>query len=89
VSANEKNRRACGDYGMMHRSLEAVDSKKILDIVATLWPTVVRHYSPLCTVHCDVHYFRLFLSHKVSGFEFCYGRVRHTTTDGSGVKAVA
>jgi hypothetical protein len=74
---------------MMHRSLEATNSKKNLDIVATLWPTVARHYSPLCIVHCIVHYFRLFLSHKVSGFRFCYGRVRHTAADGSGVKAVA
>jgi hypothetical protein len=28
VSANEKNRRARGDYGVLHRSLEAVESKK-------------------------------------------------------------
>jgi hypothetical protein len=29
MSANGKNRRACGDYGALHRSLEAVGSKKI------------------------------------------------------------
>jgi hypothetical protein len=50
VSTNEKNQRARGDYGVLHRSLEAADSKKNSDIVATLLPTVAMHYSLLFTV---------------------------------------
>jgi hypothetical protein len=41
VSANEKNRHARGDYGVLHRSLQAAGSKKNSDTAAT----VARHYS--------------------------------------------
>jgi hypothetical protein len=46
VSANEKNQRARGDYSVLHRSLEAVESKK----------DSVLHYSLIVTIHYTVHY---------------------------------
>jgi hypothetical protein len=54
----KKNQRARGDYGVLHRSLEAVESKKILDTVATPQTIVASHYSLLLnvTIHCTVHY---------------------------------
>jgi hypothetical protein len=55
VSANEKNRRARGDYGVLHRSLEAVESKKKGDTVAAPWTTVVSHYSLLLIVYYSLH----------------------------------
>jgi hypothetical protein len=58
VSANEKNRRARGDYGVLHRSLEAMESKKKcghcsnnVEYCSKLLLTTVRYslYCPLFT----------------------------------------
>jgi hypothetical protein len=56
MSANEKNRCVHGDYGVLHRSLEAVESKKKADTVATLWTTAASHYSQLFTIYYIIHY---------------------------------
>jgi hypothetical protein len=95
VSANEKNRCVHGDYGVLHRSLEAVESKKKVGHCSNTVDYCSK--SLFTTVHYLLHYslftvlftiFHRFLSLKVSGFGFCYGGVRHIAADGSGVKAV-
>jgi hypothetical protein len=70
-------------YGVLHRSLEAVESKGKSGMYCS------KYYLLLFTIHCTVHISGRFLFLDVSGFNFCYGGVRHTVADGSGVKAVA
>jgi hypothetical protein len=91
VSANEKNRRARGDYGVLHRNLEAEGSKKNSDCSNT---AAYCSKALFTIVHCSLStvLFTIFidssLSLKVSGFGFCCGGVRHRAADVSGVKAV-